>query len=119
MKHHAQIERVSCTVREMTEPNIRPQESGNRCDCTEATVSDGRCQFRFIAVGKPFELGIKPYSDRELLTMQHREDEHITGTYLTLSAFQMGVGTGACGPATRPEYCYDMRNDYTLQFIIQ
>lgn len=118
MKHQAQIERVSCTVHEMTEPNIRPQESGNRCDCTEVTVSDDQCRFRFIAVGKPFELGVKPYSDRELLTMRHNEDEHTTGTYVTLSAFQMGVGTGACGPATRPEYCYDMRKDYTLQFII-
>ena len=102
-----------------TKGNIRPQESGNRCDATEATVSDGQCQFRFIAVGKPFEPGIKPYSDRELLTMRHREDEHTTDTYVTLSAFQMVAGTGACGPATRPEYCCDMRNDYTLQFIIQ
>ncbi len=118
MKHHAQIERVVCNVADMTEPNLRPQESGNRCDCTFARVSDGETEFSFTAVGKPFELGIKPYSDVELLTMKHRQDEVVSGTYVTVSAFQMGIGTGICGPATRKEYCYSAREDHELKFII-
>ncbi len=118
MKEHAQIAEVSCVVADMTEPNIRPQESGNRCDCVYAEVSDGVTSFRFEAVGKPFELGIKPYSDRELLTMRHREDEVRTGTYITLSAFQMGIGTGSCGPSTMEKYCYSANEEYTLQFIV-
>ncbi len=118
MKEHTQIERVDCHVSDMTEPNIRPQESGNRCDCAWAKVSDGETDFTFTAVGKPFELGIKPYSDWELLTMRHREDEVPSGTYVTVSAFQMGIGTGSCGPATLPQYCYPAKDEYTLQFII-
>lgn len=118
MKEHTQIEQVRCTVADMTEPNIRPQESGNRCDCTFAQLSDGKTAFTFTAVERSFELGIKPYSDRELLTMRHREDEKQSGTYVTLSAFQMGIGTGSCGPSTMPEYCYPVKQDYTLRFII-
>lgn len=118
MKDHAQIERVFCNVSRMTEPNLRPQESGNRCDCSFASVSDGEHAFTFTAVDKPFELGIKPYSDVELLSMVHREDETVTGTYVTISAFQQGIGTGSCGPETRPEYCYDAKQDYVLRFVI-
>ncbi|MGN0999164.1 MAG: glycoside hydrolase family 2 TIM barrel-domain containing protein [Faecousia sp.] len=119
MVEHTQVEEVSCTVKDMTEPNIRPQESGNRCDTTWVRLSDGDTAFTFTAVEKPFELGIKPYSDVELLAMRHREDEKQTGTYVTLSAFQQGIGTGSCGPATRPEYCYDCKKEYVLKFIIR
>lgn len=118
MKEHAQIGMVSCRVEDMTEPNIRPQESGNRCDCQWAGVSDGKLRISFRAVDRPYELGIKPYSDRQLLEMRHREDEEATGTYVTISAFQMGIGTGSCGPSTAPEYCYPMDREYVLRFLI-
>lgn len=118
MKEHTQIGMVSCHVGDMTEPNIRPQESGNRCDCQWAAVSDGRLRISFQAVDRPYELGIKPYSDRELLAMRHREDEKETGTYVTISAFQMGIGTGSCGPSTAPRYCYPAEGEYTLRFLI-
>lgn len=119
MKEHTQIEHVQCTVSHMTEPNIRPQESGNRCDCSYAAVSDGTTAFSFTAVDSTFELGIKPYSDWELLDMRHRCDEVRSGTYVTVSAFQMGIGTGSCGPATLPKYCYPANQEYVLRFIIK
>jgi hypothetical protein len=119
MKEHTQIERVECTLREMTEPNLKPQESGNRCDCTYARLSNGETSVAFTAVDAPFELGIKPYSDWELLEMTHRADEVQTGTYVAINAFQMGVGTGSCGPATLPEYKFPAKDTYTLRFIIQ
>ena len=118
MKDQTQIEEVSCTVADMTEPNIRPQESGNRMDCRWAEVSNGTDTIRFTALGKAFELGIKPYSDRELIGMAHREDETRTGTYVTISAFQMGIGTGICGPVTAPEYCYKAKGEYEFRFMI-
>ena len=118
MKEQAQIERVTCKVADMTEPNIRPQESGNRCDCRYVSLSDGTTKVTFRAVEKPFELGIKPYSDVELLSMKHREDEVQSGTYVTISAFQMGIGTGSCGPATAEEHKYPVKEDYELKFVI-
>ena len=118
MKEQFPIEEVHCTVADMTEPNLRPQESGNRCDCQWARLSDGETAFTFTAVEQPFELGIKPYTDTALLAMRHREDEVESGTYVTLSAFQMGIGTGSCGPSTAPQYCRDARDEYVLQVVI-
>ena len=118
MKDHTQIEHVTCSVSDMTEPNIRPQESGNRCDTRWASLSDGKHTVKFTAASGDFDLGIKPYSDRELLDMRHREDEIQTGTYVTISAFQQGLGTGICGPAPSPDVCYPMKHDYELCFTI-
>ncbi|MCM1156233.1 MAG: hypothetical protein NC314_09325 [Roseburia sp.] len=119
MKEQFQIAEVSCKVTDMTEPNIRPQESGNRCDCRKVCLSNGEWDVTFQAMEKPFELGIKPYSDRQLLSMKHQKDEKRTGTYVTISAFQMGIGTGICGPKTAKMYCYPVNKDYTLKFIIK
>ena len=111
MKEQFPIREVRCRVADMTEPNIRPQESGNRCDCTLASVSDGKVKIVFKAVDKPFELAIKPYSDWALCRMKHRGDEKRTGTYVTIQAFQQGIGTGACGPGVMPEYQYSAKKD--------
>ena len=82
-------------------------------------VSDGVREAAFLAVDRLFELGIKPYSDRELLAMRHRSDEKRTGTYVTIQAFQQGIGTGACEPAVAPEFQYPAKRDYELKFLIQ
>ncbi len=118
MKDQAPIETVHCSVRDMTEPNIRPQESGNRMDCQYVILSDGEHQVQFSAVNRPFELSVKPYSDAELSRMTHREDEQCSGTYVTIEAFQMGIGTGSCGPATTEEFCYDVKKDYEVKYLI-
>lgn len=119
MKEQFPIDTAACKVEDMTEPNIRPQESGNRCDCLWASVSDGRTKITFTAVDVPFELGIKPYSDRELLDMKHRTDETRTGTYVTIQAFQQGIGTGSCGPATAEQYKFSAKKEYTLKFVVK
>ena len=119
MKDQFPIKAVSCTVADMTEPNLRPQESGNRCDCTVASVSDGKRKVIFEAVDAPFELAIKPYTDKALCAMKHREDEVRTGTYVTIQAFQQGIGTGACGPNIMPEFRFSAKQDYTLKFRIR
>ena len=119
MKEQFPIKEVDCAVADMTEPNIRPQESGNRCDCTEISVSDGRYKVTFEAVDRPFELGIKPYTDKALCGMKHLNEEKRTGTYVTIQAFQQGIGTGACGPGIMPEFQYSAKEDYTLKFLIK
>ena len=119
MKDQFPIAEVSCKVADMTEPNIKPQESGSRFDTRWAAVSDGNTEVKFIAVDKAFELEIKPYSDVELLPMKHREDEKRTGTYVTISAFQQGIGTGICGPETFDELKHSVKEDQELSFIIR
>ena len=119
MKDQFTVEEVSCKVSDMTEPNIRPQESGNRFDTSWACLSDGKDLVRFEALERPFELGVKPYTDLALSAMRHREDEEATGTYVTIQAFQQGIGTGACGPAIMPEYQFPVKKDYEFQFVIR
>lgn len=119
MKEQFPVEAVVCRVADMTEPNLRPQESGNRCDCRWAMLDDGKVQVRFEAVDRPFELGIKPYSDEALTKMRHRADEIRTGTYVCVQAFQQGIGTASCGPGIAPEHCYPMEEDYLLRFVIR
>ncbi|MCC6095499.1 MAG: beta-galactosidase small subunit, partial [Eubacterium sp.] len=132
---------------------IRPQESGNRCDCTFAklytgavskpiakpasgpvsespselssrsaseseSTSEAESKVTFQAVDAPFELAVKPYTDRALVRMTHRKDEKRTGTYVTIQAFQQGIGTGICGPGVAREYQYPADRDYTLKFLI-
>ena len=118
MKDQCQIEQVGCMVCDMTEPNIRPQESGNRMDCQYVTLTDGKRSATFTAVDRSFELAVKPYSDTELSAMKHREDEKVTGIYVTIQVFQMGIGTGSCGPATRKQYKYPKKRDYTFSYLI-
>ena len=119
MRDYCPIERVRTTVSAMTEPNIKPQESGNRCDCRWVSLSDGKTEVRFEAVKRSFELGVKPYTDKALFTMTHREDEHRTGTYVTIQAFQQGIGTASCGPGIAPEFEFPTGREYELQFLVK
>ncbi len=119
MKEQFPIGTVEARLAEMTEPNLKPQESGNRCDCLWAELTDGRDAVRFEAVDRPFELAVKPYSDLALTKMTHRADEQITGTYVTIQAFQQGIGTGSCGPRIAPAYQFPAGEDYLLRFVIK
>ena len=119
MKDQFVVEEVSCKVKDMTEPNIRPQESGNRMDCRYVSLSDGQSTILVQAIDKPFELGVKPYRDRELIAMKHLNEEKRSGTYVTLQAFQQGIGTGACGPAIMKEFRYSAKQDYEFSYLIK
>ena len=58
-------------------------------------------------------------SAKALCGMKHRKDEIRTGTYVTIQAFQQGIGTGACGPNIMPEFQFSAKQDYTLKFLIR
>lgn len=118
MKEQSPIDEYMGKVDNMTEPNIRPQESGNRCDVEWVEIENDSLIIRFDAIKEPFNLGIKPYSDLELTQMKHQKDEVYTGTYITLSAFQQGIGTGSCGPYTLKEYMFSAKKDYELRYMI-
>ncbi|MBO4388698.1 MAG: hypothetical protein J5785_04595 [Spirochaetales bacterium] len=105
-----------CRVKpaEMVEPNIRPQESGLRMDCRWAAFGP----VRFTAVDAPFGLSVKTCPDSELIGTRHRDDVKKSGVYVTINAFQQGIGTGSCGPYVDRQYMYPADRDYTLRFVI-
>ena len=118
MKDHSKIALCHSKVLDMVENNIKPQESGNRMDTRYTLVSDGNITFRFDAIDEAYELGIKPYTDLELTSMMHRKDEIRTGTFVTISKFQMGIGTGSCGPSTLKAHSYSALDTYKMKFLI-
>ena len=118
MKEQYPVKECSCSVSDMVEPSVKPQESGNRCDVRWASVSDGKHSVKFTAVDNPFELSVKPYSDTELISMKHRSDEKTTGTYVAINAFQQGIGTGSCGPYTLDGHCYKAADDHLVRFVV-
>jgi len=119
MQNHSIIKLNNYKVNEMVEPNIKPQESGNRMHTKYVKLSNSKHEIEFIAVDNLFELGVKPYSDLELTKMKHRKDEIRTGTYVSLSLFQQGIGTGSCGPNVLKEHTYSAKKEYKLKFIIK
>ena len=118
MFDHSKICLCHSKVLDMVENNIKPQESGNRMDTRFVEVSNEDVTFKFTAIEEAFNLGIKPYSDMELTKMTHRSDEVRSGTYVTISKMQKGIGTGSCGPNTLKEHTYSAEETYKLKFII-
>lgn len=73
--------------------------------------------YTFEAIGQPFLLGIKPCSDRALLTVKHTGDLRRAGITVALSMFQAGIGTGSCGPIAGEEYQVPGDKDYEYAFF--
>ena len=119
MYEHSRICENEARLEDMMEPNLRPQESGSRMDTCWAELSDGRTAFRFEAIDAPFELGVKPCTDRALLHMRHRADLVTEGAYAAISLFQMGVGSASCGPHTDARHTFPANRTYTLRFVIR
>lgn len=117
MKYQYPVDTVQCGIWDMVEPSIRPQESGNRMDCHFVRL-ESKHELVTIASGQAFELTVKPYSEQELMQMRHREDIVFTGVYVGINAFQMGIGTGSCGPGCDEKYLYPVKQDYELDFYI-
>ena len=118
MREQTKIGEFKSKVLDMVENNIKPQESGNRMDARFVELSNEDTIFRFDAIEDSFCFGIKPYTDLELAKMKHRSDEIRTGSYVTISKFQMGIGTGSCGPSTLPTHSYLANKQYKLKFLI-
>ena len=87
----------------MFEPYPMPQDYGARSDCkyAEFTNSEGKG----IRVEGNFIFTIREYTDTEIQVAKH-PNELVANDFLTLhiDKCQRGVGSGACGPDTLPEY---------------
>lgn len=119
MREQFVIKECKRKVMEMTEPNIRPQESGNRMDARYVSIASKDNKVTFVALRKPFEFAVKPYSDLSLLKMRHQKDEIRSGTYVTIEAFEQGISSGSCGPYVREEFLFPCNKDYEFKYLIK
>jgi hypothetical protein len=86
-------------------PYIMPQENGNRTDVEFVGFRNSDGNGLLIAAPGGMQFSALPYSVLDLWESKHTcdltEGESI---YLNIDLFQRGLGTGSCGPITRPEY---------------
>ncbi len=112
------VGRYSTTVSETYEDYIIPQENGNRTEVREFSLT-GSEAILAVHADSSFEFGVSHYSAAELFAARHRKDlKGIPETIVTIDSRQRGLGTGSCGPQTRPEYEVNEKH-YELAFKLQ
>lgn len=96
-----------CSVSELHEDYLRPQENGSHYDCDYVIVSDGVC--RLTAVSDiPFCFNASEFTQEELTQKAHNYELVPCGsTVLCLDAAQNGIGSNSCGPRLLPQYRLD------------
>lgn len=112
------LDRFSGNVEDMFEPYIFPQENSSHCGTEYCILSDGTGEMK-ITSEKPFSFSVSRYEWEELERKAHDfELEECGDTVLHLDYYMSGVGTGSCGPQTRPEYRFTEK-DFCAQFAIE
>lgn len=112
MKDSAFFSRYAMPVADTFSRFLRPQESGNHCDVSEAILSDKNGNALAFSSGTPFCFGARPFSLERLCRAAHDEelaDEALT--QVSIDGFMSGLGSQSCGhpplepyriPADRP-----------------
>jgi len=113
----APVGRYASTVTEQYVPYIMPQEHGNHVDTRWMSLSNTETLLRFT--GKPgFGFSVSHLTADDLFGVIHTDQlKPRPETYLTIDLRQRGLGSGSCGPQTRPEYCIEP-GVYRFDFFI-
>ncbi|MGN1366577.1 MAG: glycoside hydrolase family 2 TIM barrel-domain containing protein [Victivallis vadensis] len=112
------VGRYATTVAETYVDYILPQENGNRTDVREFSLAGGGAVLEVKALDR-FEFGVSHYTAADLFGAFHRKDlKARPETVVTIDRRQRGLGTGSCGPQTRPEYEVSEKS-YTLSFSLK
>ncbi len=101
------VSRYSGSVRDQYVPYIMPQENGSKCEVRWFELSNGEISLRFHA-DPEFEFSAHHFRPLDLFESRHTnevEDRLRAETVVSIDLVQRGVGTGSCGPQTRPDYC--------------
>ena len=100
-------------------PYIVPQEHGHHCDTRWLELTDRKGRgLRFEAVDALFGFNATHLPDEVLDPARHPSElKPQAETTLYLDAAMRGLGTGSCGPDTRPEYRIHP-GTYTLAYRI-
>lgn len=113
----APVGHYESTVSEQYVPYILPQEHGNHIETRWMELNNSRLAVR-ITGGSLFEFSASHFTAEDLFRARHTADlKPRKETLLTLDAIQRGLGSGSCGPQTRPAYCIQP-GTYALDFHI-
>ncbi|MCD9873388.1 beta-galactosidase small subunit family protein [Streptomyces guryensis] len=104
------------SVDELQTPYVRPQDNGNRADVRWAEVVDEEGAGLRVEGAELFNLAARRWDDRHLAEARHQSDLTAGPTvHLYTDHVVQGLGSGAVGPGTLPEYRLEVRPaDFTL-----
>ena len=92
-------------VKEMHEPYLRPQESGNRSEVRYMKVKNAEGAGLIATADKPFNFSAHRYTDDDFMLWKHREDVKDMGfTRISIDGFLSGIGSASCGPMPIEKY---------------
>lgn len=100
--------RYASTVRDMVEPNLKPQSTGNRENLRELTLTDRTGFGVKVETEGLVNFSLVPYTDADLMNANHYwEMQPRPFNVLHLDAWTRGIGNASCGQdvGTLPVYC--------------
>lgn len=99
-QEHAVPGEYTCTVDEMREKYIKPQESSMRCGVRWAEVTDDSGHgYRFEMVDRLMIFAADRFTSQQCAAAMHQEDLSLQDfTFLHIDSYQLGAASGACGP---------------------
>jgi beta-galactosidase len=101
----ARVGRFTATVDELQTPYVLPQENGNRRAVRRARLTDSRGGGLVITASPFLDLTVRPWTSHDLDQARHTTDLRPRDrVYVNLDAAHQGIGSGACGPRTQPQY---------------
>ncbi|MFV0379901.1 MAG: glycoside hydrolase family 2 TIM barrel-domain containing protein [Anaerorhabdus sp.] len=110
------------SIKDNVTPYLCPQECGNRSDVRYVKViNEFEKGIEFVALDKPFEMSVLPYSMQQFENALHQEElQNPYYTYVNIIAKQMGVGgDDSWGSEVLDEYKIASDKDIELSFIIK
>jgi beta-galactosidase len=103
--HGYPLGRYASTVSGEYVPYVVPQEHGNHTATRWLALEDGHVGILMQPLAKPSEFSVSHFHASDLFQARHTADlVPRAETFVCLDHFNRGVGTGACGPDTRPEH---------------
>ncbi len=122
-KEHSPIGRYSETVSAMAHKYIKPQDSGNRGDVRNCSVSSASGEkIEFYAVEKPFSFNANHFTLKQLKKANHIEDlPDVATTFVSVDGFVRGTGSNSCGPGPAPEHTikFGYKTPLEFSFIVE
>lgn len=103
---HATVGIFNTDSKSMYEPNIKPQDSGNRSQTRWVRLVDNDgVGIEIKAVKRAFDFNVLPFDDTELNRAKHNHELQINSDYIFLKVdgFVRGIGSASCGEDTRNE----------------
>lgn len=120
-KAHSLLSKYQLQVKDMNEPNIKPQESGMRTGVRWLTVAnDNNIGLTIEFTDKFLTMNANHYTTKQLSSWKHTEDViNFNTSYLQIDGFMRGSGSNSCGPSPQRKYIINSYEPKQFSYLIK